>query len=358
MPRRGLPLTPSLTDLARVAGKSGVEFGVWINSEEVQEILYTSEHVDSETIEASFCDGRREYRMLTWKMVWTTAPAAYDYADSVEVLDSGLFEEKSLGLASRELRRVLISPRDYTFVTARYGSGMHGVWDEDPRILESRAQERIANQRVEREQNATRRAEGLAWLVTQATDEEIEYRDANWQARGLNSEDAKQERDRRRVAREKALKAEKWAECAKLIPDGATLIDPGAPGYYDKIGYIRGREPHVWFAVKIVPGWSDSDNPETAKVVGEGAVTVGSLTCVAQWLIDGRIRVAGPEDHVPPAAVLRRLGFDLTKIRHADISGSVVWVGCPAFAETMVLDSAGHLVRSKKVRELAIRDAK
>lgn len=351
-------------DLARAAGKAGRSWGEWSMSDDAQALITTVEYLDSDAVEVAFAKGRRETLAATWRTVWTTAPAAYDGGGTDVVETCGEFHGK-------DLRRVLIDPHDYTWQTDRYASGLHGSWDEDPRVEETRVRDTAEKERVRRVEDAARREVGLVWLAT-APLSEIEDTDENydlWHAKGLRSDDARAERVRRQDAESAAKKAAEWARCIALVPDGATLIDDGCPSKPGSFGYrIPGRDPGVWQVIRVEAGWPAND-PDKATVVetdgekiGDRAYrsreVVGSLTYVAQWVTEGRIRVATPEEQeaIPPPAVLKRLGHrEWKRVRRVVVEDRTVWVARPVFGlDPIVLDDAGHLVRAKKVREAAL----
>lgn len=285
--------------------------------------------------------------------MWTTAPEAYDSGGTETVKTGGDFHGKTL-------RRVLIEPRSFEYQTMRYGSGLHGSWGEDPRAHEARIRETAERERAQREEDAARRAAGLAWLTT-APHTAVEDADENWdawQARGLTTEDARAERKRRKAEEDASVKAAEWARCAALIPEGSALIDEGTKGFRSSYGgWITGQPADAWASVRIVTGWPPND-PEVASLVGEGDVAIGSLTVVAQRITEGRVRVATPEEasRIPPPPILKRLGHREWKAVHrVEVEGRTVWVGRAHFGECMVLDADGKLVRAKKVREAAIR---
>jgi hypothetical protein len=120
---------------------------------------------------------------------------------------------------------------------------------------------------------------------------------------------------------------------------------------------IPGRAPRVYYAVKVQRGWPD--DADHANVIGEGFDNAGSLLSVAEWIASGRLRIATEADAVPPRAVVERIGWDrLRDIRRVDVDGRAVWLGRALWGtETLVLDEKGHLVRSKKVRDAALRGA-
>ncbi len=342
---RTFDMTLPIYDLARAAGKTGDGFSDWINTDEAQGHLDGPVRIDHRALEAAFYEGRRS----TWTVAWTTAPEAYDGFGTTTLEMGGEWHGKTL-------RKISIDPEFYGWQTGRFGSGMHGTWAEDPRLEEARVQEQIVQDKLRREQEAAQREVGLVWLTT-VDASKLESTDANWEewhAHGVRSEDVRAERDYRTAVETANTKRETWARCAAIIPEGASIVDPGAPSKVGRYGRIPGRDPYAWRSVKIVPGYP-ADDPEKASVVGEGNETVASLTTVAEWITEGHWRLATPEDIIPPVAVLQRIGHrDLRRIHRVDTNGVISWVGRASFGERMVLDENGHLVRSKKIREHAL----
>jgi len=336
----------TLVILAREAGRAGDRWSRWTSSDVVQDAINAAEvYPDTDAIEAAFCEGRRELRAATWRVCWTTAPADYDTND-VEPL-----ETSADTWHGKTLRKVAIDPEGYVYQTSRYGSGLHPVWDEDPRVEEARIQARVAAERIDREAREAKRAAGLVWLQT-ATEDELEDFDT-FEARGVRYDDVRAEKKRRAACAADKARADEWARCLAAIPEGATLIDAGKPGKRGIYGWLPGRDPHVYYSVRIVRGWPDE--ADHANVMGEGDDNAGSASLVADYLTSGRLRVAAPGE-VPPRAVVARIGHDRVKeIRRVEVEGRVVWVGRPLFAgEAIVLDEHGHLVRAKKVVAAAL----
>jgi hypothetical protein len=59
---------------------------------------------------------------------------------------------------------------------------------------------------------------------------------------------------------------------------------------------------------------------------------------------------------VPPEPVVRRIGHErYASIVRSEVAGKTVWIGRPRFATTpIVLDDAGHIVRAKGARSVAL----
>ena len=344
-------VTPvELYAMARAAGEAGKELREWEESDEIHAHLEALRNarvrVDSRALEAAYHDGVR----TTWKSVWTTAQAGYDGMGTKTVEDCGMWHGKAL-------RRVAINPDHLDWQMRRYSSGIDGSWMEDPRVEDQRNATKIENERVRQQEHDARRKEGLGWIVT-VSDSMLDGTDENWEAwnaHGITWDDARAEKVRRSADRDAKAKEVEWARCLAIVHEGVSLIDPGAssrPGIYG--GHVGGRDPHVWCTIKIVRGWPAED-PTKANVVEENGDIVADLPTVAAWLAEGRIRVAGPEDHVPPLAVFKRLGHrDLERVKPYEVDGGVVWAGRGGrggFGELLVLDMQGHLVRKKSVLE-------
>lgn len=346
-----------LETLAREAGKAGVSYSEWSSTDAVFDAVSALDaanvRFDTRKIEAAFCEGRREYRLNGgWRSIWTTASADYDQFGTETAEDCGEWH-------GRQLRRVIADPHHADYQCARYGSGGHRADYEDPRIEEARYQAQAAREKAEREEYAARREAGLAWLPT-ADDALVEGDedafDDELRARGLRWEDGRDEKKRRALAKKAAERAATWARCRAAFEDGATLVDPGSEGYRGFYGWVKGRDPYVWRAVKVEPHWSYADDAEQAIVLGEGHENVGTLADVADRLAKGELRVAGPDEHFPPRAVVQRLGVPFTEVLRVDVDGRIVWVGRPAFGgDVIALDDGAKIVRAKAIREKAER---
>ena len=327
-----------LVKLAREAGRAGIDWGKWTASDEVQDLIDTS--FESEPVEVAYAEGRRELLIATWRVVWTTAPEAYDGFGTQTLEECGT-------IYGKPLRRVVIEPSNYVYQTSRYGSGLHPSWEEDPRIEEARSQARIADLVAADNERKAKHDAGVVWLRT-ATDADLEDFDT-FEARGLRYDEVRAEKQRRESVLAEDRRDAEWAWCAAAVPAGVTLIDAGVPAVRSQFGVVPGRDPHVYYHVKIVRGYpNDADH---ANVIGDGNDNAGSLLLVAERIKDGRIRIAKPEDNVPPRAVVERIGQDQVKdIRAVEVDGRKVWVGRARFSfESLVLDEKGHLVRSKKI---------
>lgn len=277
-----------------------------------------------------------------WPVFWTTAPEDYDWFGTTTLEHCGEWRGKKLRKAAADPQYVE-SQRD------RYASGLHGSWDEDPREVEAQfraAQEREAAERAARE---ARRAAGLEWMKT-AEDGELKDWDT-FEEHGVEFTDARAELERRAAERESEAKATEYVRCLALVPIEGCLVDDGAPAQRGRYGPIGGRDPHVWYRVRVRE--YPACDPE-AEVVAEGGEVVGALDQVAQWLTDGRLRQV-PAADLPPRAVVERLGHRQWKdIVRCEVAGRALWAGRPQFSmEVMVLDDRGYKVRAKKAAAIA-----
>jgi hypothetical protein len=309
-----------------------------------------------EGFEAAYCAGRREWRLAGgWRTAWTTAQADYD-GFGTETAE-GPFEWEG-----KQIRRVLIDPEFFSWQTARYGSGGHGDWDEDPRVTEAKRIETLARERFEIEVGKARYAGGLFWLrdlddaaLESADDFEDKFFD-ELSARGLTWKDLRAEQRARRDKRAAVERAAKWAVCRAAFKDGDTLIDAGTEGYRTSFGWVPGQEPRAWQRCEVKPHYACEDDASQAMVVSNDDLrsSVGTLETVALLFASGRMRVAGPEDVIPPRAVVERIGVRFDEIARVEAFGKVAWVGRPVGSVgALVVDDEGHLVRAKKLREAA-----
>ena len=352
--------------LARAAGASGRSypdlcyFDEWAAA--VDEIDASGGDVDSETIEAAYCEGRREWRLVGgWKTAWTTAPADYD-GFGTETAE-GPIEWKG-----RRLRRVLIDPAFFSWQTGRYGSGGHGDWDEDPRVAEAKRAETLAREKAERDAHEARRAEGLVWIRTAEdvfSDWDSDEVDRSVRSRGLTWKDVRDEFRRRAEEKAAAERAAKWATCRATFKDGDTLVDDGAPARRnpDFPQYqFPGRAAAVYRAVTVKPHYAVADDADEARVIVSTErkyhveeAFVGSLAVVADRIARGELRVARPDEVFPPKVVVDRLCGSGGSWKDVFRAPSGAWVGRPLFSsELVVLDAAGHLIRRKAVAESAL----
>lgn len=299
-----------------------------------------------EGFEAAYLAGRREWRQAGgWKTAWTTASVDYD-GFGTETAE-GPFEWDG-----KQLRRVLIDPGFYGWQTGRYSV----CWDEDPREVEAKIQAKLAREKAEREARDQRRAEGLVWIRTVEVDGDDDAVDEEARARGLGWEDVRAERRRRAEEKAAVERAAKWAVCRAAFKDGDTLIDAGTEGYRSPYGWVPGQEPRAWLRCKVHPHYACEDDASEARVSSDEDLrtSVGTLEVVAGWIASGRMRVAGPDDLVPPRAVVERIGARFDEIARVEAFGKVAWVGRPVgSAGALVVDGDGHLVRAKKLREAA-----
>lgn len=345
----------ALIEAARKAGAKGMSFTDFsaLDSTVDAAISIDPGLIDFRAIEAAHAEGLREHRAKTWVSCWTTASERYDFLGTHTV-------EGPFPWEGKELRRVLMHPEYADQQRSRYWSGLCGDWDEDPRVTEARVRWGVLSARVERFVLAVRVACGAAWLAS-LTDTELEDLDEDVadelvRGFGIRWDDLRDERRCRSAAKESAERAAEWARCRALVPDGATLIDVGKPSSRDRYGLIPGRDPDAWRSIKVEPHYAFPDDAEGGRVVGEGGVFVGSLANVAGRITAGEMRLARPDEHVPPRAVVDRVGQPWNEILRHEEGGRVAWVGRPIFAsDPLVLDDAGKIVRAKKIREAAER---
>ncbi len=341
----------ALFQLARSVGAAGKKFTDLTFSDEYVSAVESVEsegrydHGAREGVESAFCEGRREWRLAGgWKTAWTTASVDYDKFGTETV--EGPFEWEG-----QQLRRVVIDPLNFSWQTARYPNG----WDEDPRVAEARIKETLAREQAEREARERRRADGLIWIRTADIDGDDDAADELARANGLAWEDVRAERRRRRDEKTAAERAAKWAECRAMFKDGDTLIDAGTEGYRGFYGWVSGHESKAHIRCKVRPSYSCEDDAELAAVhEGDGPSTVGTLAAVAAMFASGRMRIAGPEDIIPPRAVTDRLRVSWKDVLRVDVNGRVVWIGRGyASSQQLVLDDDGHIVRAKKIVDAA-----
>jgi hypothetical protein len=351
----------ALIRLARSVGASGKRYtdltfsDGFVDAVEAAESSGSKDRDIRESVESAFCEGRQEWRLAGgWKSAWTTAPADYDGFGTETA-------EGPIPWEGRSLRRVLIDPEYFSWQTGRYGSGGHGDWDEDPRVTEARIKERLANERAEREASERRRADGLTWIRTADIEGNDDAADELARAHGLAWGDVRAERRRRSEEKTAAERAAKWAECRAAFNDGDTLIDNGVPGHRTPYGWASGIESRAHVRCRVKPHYSCEDDASQARVVSDEDLqtSVGTLELVASWFASGRMRVAGPEDVIPPRAVTDRLRVSWKDVLRVDVNGRIVWVARQfASSEMLVLDDAGHIVRAKKVVETAMHCAR
>lgn len=349
----------ALIQLARSFGAKGKALtdltfsDEFVNAVEAVESDGRYDRKTREGVESAYCEGRREWRLAGgWKTAWTTAPNDYD-GFGTEMAE-GPFEWEG-----KQLRRVLIDPDFFSWQTGRYGSGGHGDWDEDPRVAEARIRETLAREKFEAEVGKARYAGGILWLrdlddATLASADNDALEDAFYtdlSARGLTWKDLRAEQRRRREENIAAERAAKWAQCRAVFKDGDTLIDAGTEGYRGYYGWVSGHESKAHFRCKVKPHYSCEDDAELAVVYeDDGSSTVGTLAAVAAMFASGRMRIAGPEDVIPPRAVTDRLRISWKDVLRVDVNGRIVWIGYQfASSEPLVLDDDGRIVRAKKV---------
>ncbi len=358
-----------LIKLAREAGAAGVSYAELTYGDKFAALVdaahESSESPDFRPVEAAFVEGRLEHRAKTWRSIWTTAPVDYDQFGTETAEGPFLWN-------NRQLRRALAEPGMANYQAARYGSGGHGTWDEDPRIAEAKIREGTAREKREREEREQRRAAGLEWLRTVddaalAPADEDAF-DAELHTRCLTWQDAREERRRRADEKQATERAAQWAKCRATFADGATLVDEGSDSSVVVVGGMtfrnQGRDPKIWHNVVVEPHYAIPDSAEDAHVVVriEGKYRVdrddaGSLASVADRLAKGELRIAREDEQLPPRAAIARIGPSSWKdILRVEVSGKVAWIGRPQFSwDPITVDDTGRLVRTKALREAAER---
>lgn len=338
-------------EYARAAGRAGRGWMDFTADDALGD--YCSENVetfDTVAIQAAFDEGRREWKISGgWLVRFTTAPSDYDGFQTETAEECGEYK-------GRQLRKVLIDPRYLTWHESRYGSGLHPTWSEDPRAADRAIAERIARDRVEREEHERRRAAGLAWVLA-ADDVELEQAleaDDLTRDRGIDYRDVRDEQKRRKLARNEAARATEWARCRALLPDGATLLDDGVPARRGQWGNIPGRDPDIHHAISVEAyAYQGAPDPEVVIVRDAGGRQVGSLANVVRDIAEGRLRVAAAGDVIPPRAVAERVGRSRWRsIKRLEVEGRVVWASTPLFSsEVLALDEHGKKVRGKRLHD-------
>lgn len=355
-----------LTDLAREAGRAGVCWTDFTFRDDVQTEIDATENISAaedaiSAAQAAWEEGNREHRIASgWVVCFTTAPADYDTFGTETLAIEGEWK-------GRELRKVLMHPHHADYQRDRYGSGLHASWPDDPRVEEARLAEQAARWKAEDEAKATKRANGLSWLLG-LSDHELDTldleNDAIVEDRGLTWRDVRDE-DARRVNEKSAagLKAE-WDRCAALVPDGCTILDNGTKGYRGVFGWIPGHPTRIYYRCKLVPHWdkNKAGDPDEAVLEAEcrlgDSASVFSLALAAERIAEGRYQIVAESD-VPPRPVAERFGMENVKrIKKVEAEGRTVWVGqSQSWNPPEVLDEKGRIVRAKKVREAALRIA-
>lgn len=330
-----------LSELAYAAGVAGQDWMSWTAEDVVQDYVLANDDVDTNALEAQWYAGARS----KWIARWTTAPEGYDSFGTVTV--------ETAEWKGKTLRKVLIDPDYVSWHEARWGSGLYGSFQEDPRIAEQRAAEVLERYRLEREQAAGRYRAGLTWLAS-LTDSDlsvVEYDDL--EQHGVGSGELRAERGKRHDLAAATHRAEQWAKCRAAFPDGSILVDEGQPAVRGTYGVIPGRDPHLYYNVVVSNDYEQ--DAEKAIVVGEGHGSFGSLADVVYRLETGALRIALPEE-VPPRKVTDRIGHERYQdIQKITVQDRTVWVGRPRFArEPLVLDANGHKVRSKALVVVAL----
>lgn len=340
---RDIPSTSAeIAALARAAGLVGRQWSSWCCDDVVQD--YVDAHdadADVDVWQAAYTEGDLERRRTIegWIERWTTAPADYDWFGTTTLAVEGEWR-------GRELRRVLMHPQYATGQIDRYGSGLHGAWNEDPREVDRRIAEQAACDRALAEQREVERVSALTWLGSASEADLTAALDADEAPRGISRPEVRVELRRRAEAREAQAREVEYDRCLVLVAAHEVLVDDGAPARRSRWGLVPGRPSSVYYVIRVDTSPRD---PERANVHASKQI-VGSLEMVVKRLEEGSLRGARTAD-IPPEPVLRRIGHDrLADIRRIEAAGRVVWVGRPTFAQKeLILDDRGHIVRSRAV---------
>lgn len=318
--------------------------------------LSTSGELNKDKLEAAFVEGRREFRIANgWICLWTNACETHDAFDT-ESIEEFEYDRKVV-------RRVLIDPHRKDFQCARYASGA-SVWEEDPREIAKRVQERIAKDNTKSEERRRVREEGLAWIRSMSdgdldsTIDDFGFDGIN--VRGLVWNDIRAEQKRREEEKAAKEQAAEWERCRSVFVDGCTIVVPG----HDAIkGTNPWTDPSITAAdcviyrnVHVVPHWEKKNDPHEAWVEDERHAFVGSFYHVAAFIQRGLFRVAKPDECLPPAAVMVRLRpTRLDHVVRVEAEGRVVWGMRErhSFTEIIVVDESGKLVRKRSIKEAA-----
>jgi hypothetical protein len=330
-----------ITALARAAGLAGRDWMAWTCDDVVQD--YVMDHgADSDAWEAAYAEGVLERRRTIegWIERWTTAPVAYDWFGTTTVAIEGEWH-------GRELRRVLMHPKQAEGQIGRYASGLHGTSESDPREIDREIARKIEAERVEAAQREADCAAGLAWLAIVSEADLNAVLESDETPRGVSRSDMRAELHRRDEVQKTAAREIEYDRCRALVAVHEVLVDDGAPARRSRWGVVPGRPSHVYYAISIDASPRD---PDRATVRSLGREEVGSLASVAKHLEEGRLRGARAAD-VPPEPVLRRIGHEhLADVRRIEAAGRVVWAGRPTFArEALILDDRGHVVRARAI---------
>lgn len=339
-----------IANSARAAGAAGTDYMTWAADAVV--LNFVMEHgADSESWEAAHREGYLEYlRGLGWVERYTTAPESYDTRGVETVEQCGEWKGK-------DVRRALYDPEYLTWHEYRYGSGLHGMWSENPREADERRAADAARLQALREQDAARRAEGLAWLASLDLDElKRVYEDPDQlEVHGVRYPDLRAELTTKRAAAEQVTRVALQERCRAIIPVGATLVDDGTPGTAGYYGWIPGRPASVMYGIGY-PAFGAHLDPRETYVVDSRGDRIAPLTDVADWIESGRLRIA-TEGEVPPEAVARRIGLDRFKdiVRVPINRNRCVWVAYELRIGTglIVLNEHGRKVRAAAVVDTA-----
>lgn len=352
-------LPEDLAPSARAAGEAGQDWMEWTFQEDVQAAI--TAHAETggrrgrliRECEKAYEDGRRAAKRATWTVCWTTAPEDYDtFGTETLIPDAGEW-------CGKTLRQVAIDPRHLDYQSCRYGSGLHGTWEKDPREEEKRWAAEREKERSELAAREERRGLGRVWLST-LTDEELSSLSDEDYDRGFLNEDVRAEKKSRAEESAEKERAEKWTRCRALFPAEPFVlvsdqVDSKISVVHNYAFRVPGKDSKVYYDASVAEVGEDADR----SWITAGREQIGSLADVAWSVEQGHWRVARSED-VPPKKVLDRIGHDkLAEIKRLEINGRSVWVGRARFSyENLILDEKGRIIRAKKIVEEASRLAR
>jgi hypothetical protein len=331
----------TLTEMAREAGREGQNWHRFTFREDVGALCENLPDNEMNAALVAWEEGNREHRIKTngWVVYFTTAPEAYDTFGTETIETCGEWHGK-------ELRKVMSHPHHTDYQRDRYCSGLHGSWDQDPRVQEAEGKAR--REAWAREDAARAEARRIALIALKGVSDEALIEMSDDPGNTLTSQDIRDERKRREAAAAIAIRESKWAAATKLVPIGATFLDNGTEGFRGIFGWIKGQDPHVYYSIRYDGEYTR--DVEKTDIVGEGCVNRISLEYAAEWIQSGRLKIVQPGE-VPPQKVTERIGHEnVKKIQRHEVCGRVVWSGAKPFSyEVLILDENGRIVRAQKV---------